>query len=113
MVAQVLAPLGGISALIKPKSTVVVKPNGGHPGGPETSVNTSPEVVSAVIKEIRKADPKEIIVAESAAIGCDTMACLEISGILKAAREAGVPGDKRDTQSGPGGRCGQDNRHQK
>ena len=90
LVREVLAPLGGVEALIRPKTTVVIKPNAGHPAAAETSVNTSPEVVSAVIREVRKAGPKEIIVAEAAAMGCDTMASLEAGGILKAAEEAGV-----------------------
>ena len=90
MVEEVLAPLGGVRSLIKKNSTVVIKPNAGHPAPAETSVNTNPDVVAAVIKEVRKADPKEIIVAESAAVGCDTMVSLETSGILKAAEEAGV-----------------------
>ncbi len=90
MVHDVLAPLGGVDALIKPKSTVVLKPNAGHEAPAETSVNTNPDLVAAVIKEIRKAGPKEIILAEASAIGCDTMECLEVSGILKAAEEAGV-----------------------
>ncbi len=90
MLSEVLSPLGGVSALIKPKSTVVIKPNAGHEAPAETSVNTNPELVAAVIKEIRKAGPKEIILAEASAIGCDTMECLEVSGILKAAEEAGV-----------------------
>ncbi|MCP4629419.1 MAG: DUF362 domain-containing protein [bacterium] len=90
MVAEVLEKFGGIKNLIRPKSTVVIKPNAGHPAPPESSVNTSPEMVAAVIKEARKADPKEIILAEAAAIGCDTLECLEVSGILKAAEEAGV-----------------------
>ena len=59
MVQEVLAPLGGVRALIKPKSTVVLKPNAGHVAPPETSVNTNPELVAAVIKEVRKAEPKE------------------------------------------------------
>ena len=84
MLSEVLSPLGGVSALIKPKSTVVIKPNAGHEAPAETSVNTNPELVAAVIKEIRKAGPKEIILAEASAIGCDTMECLEVSGILKA-----------------------------
>ena len=92
MVEEALSLLGGVKALIRPKSTVVLKPNAGHLGGPDTSVNTSPEVVAAVIREIRKAEPKEIILAEAAAIGCDTMECLEVSGIKKAAEEAGVDG---------------------
>jgi uncharacterized protein (DUF362 family) len=90
MVEEALNHLGGVSSLIKPRSTVVIKPNAGHLFPPETSVNTSPGVVGAAIKVIRKADPREIILAESAAIGCDTWECLKLSGILKAAEEAGV-----------------------
>ena len=90
MVQEVLAPLGGVRSLIKPKSVVVIKPNAGHPAPAETSVNTNPEVVAAVIKEIRKANPREIILAEASAIGCETMMCLEVSGIKKAAEDAGV-----------------------
>ena len=100
MVHELLAPLGGVGSLIRPKSTVVIKPNAGHAAPAETSVNTNPELVAAVIREIRRAEPKEIILAEASAIGCDTMECLEASGILKAAEEAGadriidIKGDK-------------------
>jgi len=90
MVEICLSHLGGVSQLIRPKSTVVLKPNAGHPFPPDSSVNVSPAVVAAVIKAIRRAGPKEIILAESAAIGCDTMECLDISGIARAAEEAGV-----------------------
>jgi uncharacterized protein (DUF362 family) len=90
MVAEVFSLLGGITSLIKPNSTVVIKPNAGHPFKEETSVNTSTAVVSAVIKELRKAKPKEIILAEAAARGCDTLECLEVSGIGKAAEDAGI-----------------------
>ena len=90
MVMEVLEPFGGVRSLIKPKSSVVLKPNAGHVAGPETSVNTNPELVAAVIKEVRKAGPREIILAEASAIGCDTMESLEASGILKAAEDAGV-----------------------
>lgn len=90
MVEEALSHLGGVRSLIKPNSVVVIKPNAGHKELPETSVNTSPAVVSAVIKVVRKADPKEIILAEAAAIGCDTMECFEVSGIKEAAEDAGV-----------------------
>ncbi|RLG43549.1 MAG: hypothetical protein DRN81_06330 [Thermoproteota archaeon] len=90
MVEEVLEPLGGVKNLIKRNSTVVLKPNAGHVAPPESSVNTNPELVAAVIKEVRKAEPKEIILAEASAIGCDTMECLEASGILKAAQDAGI-----------------------
>ena len=90
MVTEVLSYLGGVSSLIKPNSTVVIKPNVGHPFKEETSVNTNPGLVAAVIKELRKAKPKEIILAEASARGCDTLECLEVSGIGKAAEKAGV-----------------------
>lgn len=90
MVGEAISLIGGLSSLLKPGAVIVVKPNAGHPFPPETSVNTSPEVVGAVIKELRKADPKEIILAEAAAVGCDTLECFEISGIGRAAKEAGV-----------------------
>ena len=98
IVEQALDHLGGVKSLIKKGSTVVLKPNAGHPGPPETSMNTNPAVVSAVIKTIQKANPKKIILAEASAIGCDTMECLEISGIKNAAIEAGVD-DIRDIKS--------------
>lgn len=90
MVEEALDHLGGIKSLIKPKSTVVIKPNAGHGAPPESAVNTSPGFVAAVIGELRKANPKEIILAEASAIGCDTMECLEMSGIRKVAEEMGV-----------------------
>jgi uncharacterized protein (DUF362 family) len=98
MVEEALDHLGGVKSLIKPRSTVVVKPNAGHEGAPDSSVNTSPEVVSAVIHVLKKANPGKIILAEASAIGCDTMECLESSGIRKAAEEAGVD-EIRDIKS--------------
>ncbi len=90
MVEEALSYLGGVDSLIKPNSTVVVKPNAGHDYPPETSVCTSPAMVTAAIKVLRKARPKQIILAEASAIGDDTLKCLEVSGIAKAAEEAGV-----------------------
>lgn len=90
MVEEALAHLGGLSALIKPNSTIVLKPNAGHPFPPETSVNTSPALVAAVIKVLRRAQPKQLILAEASAVGCDTMESLKVSGIGKAAEDAGI-----------------------
>jgi uncharacterized protein (DUF362 family) len=98
MVEQALDHLGGVKSFIEPGSTVVVKPNAGHEGAPDSSVNTSPEVVAAVIRAVKKADPGKIILAEASAIGCDTMECLESSGIRKAAEDAGVD-EVRDIKS--------------
>jgi uncharacterized protein (DUF362 family) len=90
MVVETFALLGGINSLIKSNSVVVLKPNAGHPFPPETSVNTNIDLVSCVIKEIKKVQPKEIILAEASARGCDTLECLDVSGIGKAAENAGV-----------------------
>jgi uncharacterized protein (DUF362 family) len=90
LVELALGHLGGVKAFIKPGSTVVIKPNAGHMGRPDSSINTTPAVVAAVIKAVRKANPKRIILAESSAIGCNTMECLEVSGIKQAALDAGA-----------------------
>ncbi len=90
MVQQAVDHIGGIKSVVRPGSTVVIKPNAGHAAGPETSVNTSPEVVGAVIRLVQQANPGKIILAESSAIGCETIECLEASGIKKAAEEAGI-----------------------
>ena len=69
---------------------MVVKPNATGLYTPERSITTSPAFVAAVIKELRKAQPKEIIMAESSAVRRDSMESLEVSGQKKAAEEAGV-----------------------
>jgi uncharacterized protein (DUF362 family) len=54
MVEKALDYFGGVKAVIKSKSTVVIKPNAGHMGGPDSSMNTTPAVVTAVIKAARE-----------------------------------------------------------
>jgi len=100
MVEKALDHLDGVKAIIKPGSTVVIKPNAGHMGGPDSSINTNPGVVASVIKAVQKAHPGKIILAESSAMGCNTMDCLEVSGIKQAALDAGVD-DIRDIKSDP------------
>ena len=89
-VTRVFDLLGGVTNLIKPNTTVILKPNAGHAAPPEFAVCTHPETVRAVIREVRKANPKRIVIAESAAVGCDTMECYEACGIAKMAAEEGV-----------------------
>jgi uncharacterized protein (DUF362 family) len=90
MVQQVFDALGGAENIIRKNATVVLKPNAGHLGKPGTSVNTSAALVGSVAKAVREAGAGKVIIAEAAAIGCDTMECLEDSGIAEAARQAGV-----------------------
>ena len=89
-VTKVFDLMGGVTQLIEAGDTVVLKPNAGHAAPPETAVCTNPEVVRAVIREVKKAKPGRIIVAEAAAIGCDTEECYRVSGIGHVAEEEGV-----------------------
>lgn len=88
-VTKVFDLMGGVSSLIEAGDTVVIKPNIGHAAPPETAVCTNPEVVRAVIREVKKANPGRIIIAEAAAIGCDTEECFRVSGIDKVVQEEG------------------------
>ncbi len=90
MVEKVLNDLGGVEKLIKKNSTVILKPNAGHLGPPGTSINTNHEFLRSVIKAVKAAGAKRIIVGEAAAIGCDTMECFESAGHAQVAREEGV-----------------------
>lgn len=90
MVDKALDLLDGVDSLIKPGSTVVIKPNVGHPSPPESSVCTNPEVVRAAIRSIKRYKPKEIICMEAAAVGQDTLKAFEVSGIGKVCEEEGV-----------------------
>lgn len=89
-VTKVFDLMGGVTHLIEEGDTVVLKPNAGHAAPPETAVCTNPEVVRAVIREVKKAKPGRIIVAEAAAIGCDTEECYRVSGIGQVAEDEGV-----------------------
>lgn len=89
-VSRVFDLMGGVNNLIEEGSTVVLKPNIGHIADPKSAVITSPEVIRAVIHEVKKAKPGRIIIAEAAAIGCDTMKCFEAGGITQLAEEEGV-----------------------
>lgn len=46
--------IGGITAFIKPQSTVLVKPNLLMPKGPEYGIDTHPEVVRSVIRLLKE-----------------------------------------------------------
>ena len=89
-VTRVFDMMGGAAKMIEPNSTVVLKPNAGHAAPPEFAVCTHPETVRAVIHEVKKANPKRIVIAEAAAVGCDTDECYEACGIAAVAREEGV-----------------------
>ena len=89
-VTRVFDLMGGVTKLIEKGSTVVLKPNAGHVADPHSAVVTSPEMVQAVVREVKKAEPKRIIIAEAAAIGCDTIECFKACELDRVAEEEGV-----------------------
>lgn len=89
-VTRVFDLMGGVCNLIEKGSTVVLKPNAGHVADPHSAVVTSPEVIQAVVREVKKAEPGRIIIAEAAAIGCDTIECFKACGVTAVAEEEDV-----------------------
>ena len=87
-VRAVLARLGGMSQYIGPEDVVVVKPNIGWDAAAETGANTHPEVVAEVVRLVRDARPKRVIVADCPVR--KSRAAFIRSGIQAAALSAGA-----------------------
>jgi uncharacterized protein (DUF362 family) len=79
--------LGGINALVKKGATVVIKPNFSVPRRPEVAATTSPQLVSALVKQCLAAGAKEVKVIDYPFSG--GRVSLETSGIRKAVEAAG------------------------
>jgi uncharacterized protein (DUF362 family)/NAD-dependent dihydropyrimidine dehydrogenase PreA subunit len=74
----------GVEDKVKDKK-VLVKPNILGPFPPERGVTTDPRVISAIVQELRKCKPKEIIVGDnSGSIHFDPLKIAKITGILDA-----------------------------
>lgn len=88
-VREAISLAGGLS-FIEPGDTVLVKPNVNsydpYPG------TTNPEVVGEVVRMVKEAGAKRVIVADRSGPGwySDTMYNMEKVGIAQAAREAGA-----------------------
>jgi uncharacterized protein (DUF362 family) len=87
-VRAAVARLGGMSAYIGPEDVVVVKPNIGWDASAETGANTHPEVVAEVVRLVREARPKRVIVADCPVR--KSRAAFIRSGIQAAALAAGA-----------------------
>lgn len=77
----------GVAEKVKDKK-VLVKPNllGGFP--PERGVTTDPRVISAIVQELKKCKPKDIVVGDnSGSIHFDPFKIAKITGILDASDE--------------------------
>jgi len=87
LIEKGFAGLGGIGALVKKGSTVVLKPNFSVPRKPEEAATTNPQLVAAVVKQCLAAGAKEVKVIDYPFQSPSV--CLTNSGIRQAVQAAG------------------------
>lgn len=87
-VARLLAPLGGMGRFVKPGERVLIKPNLLSAKPPEAAVTTHPELLRAVIAEVRNAGGIALV-GDSPGIG-SAKKVAERSGIMAVVEEAGA-----------------------
>jgi len=85
---QVLAPLGGMSAFVKPGQRVLIKPNMLSGKAPDKAVTTHPEVVRAVIRLAQQAGGL-VSVGDSPGVGQPRQVAAKC-GILQVIEETGA-----------------------
>jgi len=71
-VSQCLRDLGGIENLVPPGGTVLIKPNLVVEEDHRSGATTNPAVVEALIRELQRVSPREIIIGEGSATFCST-----------------------------------------
>ncbi|GAW28582.1 DUF362 domain-containing protein [Carboxydocella sp. ULO1] len=87
-VQEVLNQFGGMETLIKPEERVLIKPNMLEGLPPERAVTTHPEVVRAVIRQVKRAGGIPLV-GDSPGIGSG-MKAAEKNGIAGVCREEGA-----------------------
>ena len=88
-VRELLTPLGGMAAFVKPGQKVLLKPNLLSGKTPDRAVTTHPEIVRAVIKLVQNVGGK-VFIGDSPGIGSAESVARK-SGILAVAEETGCP----------------------
>lgn len=87
-IACLLEPIGGMSAFVRPGERVLLKPNMLAAKAPEKAVTTHPEVLRAVIEEVKKAGGIPLV-GDSPGIGWIRKVA-EKSGMLRVIEETGA-----------------------
>ncbi|MFC1737486.1 DUF362 domain-containing protein [Planctomycetota bacterium] len=81
--------LGGIERFVKQGETVVIKPNVAFASSPMLGATASPELIAEVVRLcLNKAGAKQVIVTDNPIN--DPRSCFTLSGIGKAAEQAGA-----------------------
>jgi uncharacterized protein (DUF362 family) len=87
-VRAAVAALGGMAAFVRPGDRVAIKPNVGWNRLPEQAADTSPEVVTELVRLVRSAGAAKVWVTDSPVN--DAERCFTRSGIRRAVLDAGA-----------------------
>lgn len=85
---RAVAALGGIERFVKPGETIAIKPNVGFASPPLLSATSQPDLVSELVRLCYAAGAKRVVVTDNPIN--DPAGCFLLSGIGKAADEAGA-----------------------
>ncbi|MBN1154347.1 DUF362 domain-containing protein [candidate division KSB1 bacterium] len=88
MVRKAVELMGGIGTYVKKGDIVAIKPNIGWARRPEQAADTNPEVVAAIIELCKSAGARKVKVFDNTCN--EAKRCYRLSGIEKAAKEAGA-----------------------
>jgi uncharacterized protein (DUF362 family) len=87
-VGKAIELLGGIERFIKPGDIVAIKPNVAFASPPMLGATAHPELVAAVIRLCYKGGAKKVLVTDNPIN--DPASCFTLSGVGKAANQAGA-----------------------
>jgi uncharacterized protein (DUF362 family) len=91
MMGELFSLIGPVSKIIPPNSHVLIKPKlTSEENLWEKGILTSPVFVKALIEEVHKANPAEVIIAEAIAIGLNTKKAFAANGYEEVAKATGA-----------------------
>lgn len=87
---NLLRPLGGMEAFVKPGQSVMLKPNIVMPAKKESGCTTHPLLVKAIAVMAMKAGASKVVIADGPGVGFDVQESFEVSGMQAVADELGI-----------------------
>jgi uncharacterized protein (DUF362 family) len=91
MMGELFSFIGPASKIIPPNSRVLIKPNlTAEETLWEKGILTGPVFMQALVEEVQKANPAEVIIAEAIAIGLNTKKAFVANGYEEVARTTGA-----------------------
>jgi uncharacterized protein (DUF362 family) len=90
LVREALHHLGGLSRFVKPRQTVLIKPNQTVFYSAEEGCTTDPLVVGALIELAREAGARRVQVGESSGELLSSIECMQVTGMAAVAEKHGA-----------------------